>query len=97
VDCFLACVAIDSYVSCAVKDFYTKWDNLPPKTHFAQYFSMTSKRTMWLNGKFAAQNEAVWPKGNVMDAIIAFGTENAGFSLLINTTIRHIRSSTSDV
>jgi hypothetical protein len=63
VDCFAACVGIDSYyVSCAVKDFYTTWDNLPSKTHFAQYFSMTFKRKMLLNGKYAAQNEAVWPR-----------------------------------
>jgi len=50
VDCFVACVGIDSnYVSCAVKDLYTTWDNLPSKTHLAQYFSMTFKRSMWLN------------------------------------------------
>jgi hypothetical protein len=98
VDCFVACVGIDSYyVSCAVKDLYTSWDNLPTKTHLARYFSMTFKRRMWLNGKFAAQNEAVWPKRSVMDAIVAFGTENAGCPLLINTTIRHIFSSTSIV
>jgi len=98
VDCFVACVGINSYyVSCAVKDLYTTWDNLPSKTHLAQYFSMTSKRRMWLNGKFAAQNEAVWPKDSVMDAIVNFGTENAGCPLLINTTITHIRSSTSIV
>jgi len=97
VDCFVACVGIDSYyVSCAVKDLYTTWDNLPSKTHLAQYFSMTFKRRMWLNGKFAAQNEAVWPKRSVMDAIVNFGTENAGCPLLTNT-IRHIRSSTSIV
>ena len=48
VDCFVACVGIDSYyMSCAVKDLYTTWDNLPSKTHFAQYFSMTFKSTMW--------------------------------------------------
>jgi hypothetical protein len=58
---------------------------------------MTFKRTMWLNGKYSAQNEAVWPKGDVMDAIVAFGTQNAGCPLLINTTIYHIRSSTSVV
>jgi len=98
VDCFVACVGIDSYyVSCAVKDWYSTWDNLPYKTHFAQYFSMTFKRTMWLNGKYAAQHEAVWPKGDVMDAVIAFGTENTGCSLIINTTIKHIPSSTSFV
>jgi len=97
VDCFVACVGVNSYVSCAVKDLYTTWDSIPSKTHFAQYFSMTFKRTMWLNGKFAAKNEAVWPKDNIMDAIVKFGTENAGCPLLINNTIRHIRSSTSVV
>ena len=61
VDCFVACVAVDNYyVSCSVKDLYTTWDNLPSKTHLAQYFSMNLKRRMWMNGKFAAQNEAVW-------------------------------------
>ena len=58
-DCFVACVGIDSYVSCVVKDLYTTWDNLPSKTHLAQYFFIIFKRRMWLNGKFAAQNEAV--------------------------------------
>jgi len=58
---------------------------------------MTFKRKMWLKGKFAAQNEVAWPKGSVMDAIIASGTENAGCPLLINNTNRHIRSSTSVV
>ena len=98
VDCFVACVGSDSYyASCVVKDLYTTWDNFPSKTHFALYFSMTSKRKMWLNGKSAAQIEAVWPKGNVVDAIVAIGTENAGCPLHINSTIRNIHSSTSVV
>jgi hypothetical protein len=98
VDCFVACVGINSYyVSCAVKDLYTTWDSIPSKTHFAHYFSMTFKSTMWLNGKFAARNEAVWPKDNIMGAIVKFGTENAECPLHINNTIRHIRSSTSVV
>ena len=51
VDCFVACVGIDSYyVSCAVKDWYTTWDNLPHKAHFAKYYSMAYKRWIWLNG-----------------------------------------------
>ena len=98
VDCFVACVGIDSYyVSCALKDLYSTWDKRPSKTHLAQYFSMNLKRRMWFNGKFAAQNEAVWPKRSVMDAIVAFGTKNSGCPLLINATIRHIHSSTSIV
>jgi hypothetical protein len=98
VDCFVACVRIDCYyVACTVKDWYSTCDKLPYKTHLAQYFSMTFKRKMWLNGKCAAQNEAVWPKGDIMDAIVAFGTENTGSPAIINTTIRHIRSSTSVV
>jgi hypothetical protein len=52
---------------------------------------------MWLNGKFAAKTEAVCPNDNTMDALVKFGTGNAGFPLLINNTIRHIRSSTSVV
>ena len=36
VDRFVACVGMYSYyVSCAVKDLYTTWDNLPSKTHLA--------------------------------------------------------------
>jgi len=99
VDCFIACVGIESYyVSCAVKDWYTTWDNIPHKTHFAKYYSMAYKRWMWLNGKFAAQNEAVYPdEDDVMNSLDDFGIENAGCPLLINTTIRHIRSSTSVV
>jgi hypothetical protein len=46
---------------------------------------------MWLNGKYAAQNVAVYPDDDVMNSIGDFGTENAGCPLLINTTIRHIR------
>ena len=84
-------------MSCAVKDLYTTWDSIPSKTHFAQYFSMTFKRTMWFNGKLASKNEAVWPKDNIMDAIVKFGTENPGCPLLMNNTIRHIRSSISVV
>jgi len=78
VDCFIACVGIDShYVSCAVKDWYTTWDNLPHKTHFARY-SVAFKRWVWLNGKYAAQNEAVYPEDDIMNSTGAFGTENAG-------------------
>ena len=84
-------------MSCAVNDLYTTWDYLPSKIHFAQYFSINFKRTLWLGGRFAAQNEAVWPKDNIMDAIVKFGTENAGCPLLINNTITHNRSSTSVV
>ena len=55
VDCSVACVGIDSYyASCAVKDWFTTWDNLPHKTHFPSYYSMAFKRWMWLNGKYAA-------------------------------------------
>jgi len=96
VDGYVACVGKDSYyVSCAVKDCYTTWNNLPHKTHFARYYSVAFKTWMCLNGKYAAQNEAVSSKDDVMYSIGAFGTENAGCPLLINTKIRHIRSSTS--
>jgi len=96
VDCFVAYVEIDSYyVSCSVKDWYTTCDNLPHKTHLARYYSVAFKRWMWLNGKYAAQNEAVYPDDDVMNSIGDFGTENAECPLLIYTTIRHIRSYTS--
>jgi len=40
---------------------------------------MAYKRWMWLNGKFAAQNEAVYPEDDdVMNSLDAFGIENAG-------------------
>ena len=98
VDCFIACVEIEIYyVSCAVKDWYTTWDNLPHKAHFARYYSMAYKRRMWLNGNFPAQNEAVYPEDDVMNSLDAFGIENASCPLLINTTMRHIRSSRSVV
>ena len=97
VDCFVACVGIDSYyVSCAAKDWYSTWNNLSYKTHFERYFSVTFKRWIWIYGKYASQHEAVWPK-NLMNAIVNFGTENTGCPLIINTTIRRIRSSTSVV
>ena len=59
-------------------DWYTTWDNLPHKTHFAKYYSVTFKRWKWLKGKYAAQTEAVYPKDDVMNSTGAFGTENAG-------------------
>jgi len=78
VNSFVACVGIDSfYVTCAVKDWYTTCDNLPYKTHSARYYSVTFKRLMWLNGKYAAQNEALYPKDDVMNPTGAFGTEYA--------------------
>jgi hypothetical protein len=41
VDCFLACIGLDSYyVSRAMKDWYSIWDNNPYTAHFARYCSM---------------------------------------------------------
>ena len=38
VDCFIVCIGLDSYyASCAMKDWYSIWDNQPYTSHFARY------------------------------------------------------------
>jgi len=95
VDCFVACIGIDLYfASCTMKNWYAAWDNHPYTAHFAKYYDVALKRWTWLNGKALSQHEAVRPK----DYFIAqFGTEHTGCPLIINTTINHIRSSTTVV
>jgi len=51
VDCFVACIGLDSYVLRAMKDWYSIWNNKPYAAHFSRYYSMTLKRWMWINGK----------------------------------------------
>ena len=80
-------------MSCALKDWYSIWDNDPYKSHFAKYYSTTWKRWMFLNGKAVAQHEAVWPK----DEFTQFGTENTGCPVIISTHFAHVRSSTTVV
>ena len=53
VDCFVACIELDSfYVSCAKKDWYPIWNNNPYTAHSGRYYSMTLKCWMCVNGKF---------------------------------------------
>ena len=64
---FSAYIVLDSYyVSCAMKDWYSIWNNNPYAAHFARYYSMNLKRWMWINGKALDQQEAVWPEFGVM-------------------------------
>ena len=76
-----------------MNNWYAVWDNHPYTAHFAKYYDLALKRWTWLNGKTLSQHEAVWPK----DYFIAqFGTGHTGCPL-INTTINHIRFSTTVV
>jgi hypothetical protein len=93
VDCFVACIGIDYYVSCAMKNWYAVWDTHPYAAHFAKNYSVYLKRWMWLNGKALPQQEAVWRKVD----FTRIGTEYTGCPLIIKTTIAHVRSSTSVV
>ena len=87
---FSAYIVLDSYyVSCAMKDWYSIWNNNPYTARFARYYSMTLKSWMWINGKALHQQEEVWPEVGVMQ----FGTENTGCQLITKTTITHVRSS----
>jgi len=92
INCFNVCMGLDSYyVSCAMRDWYCIWDNNPYKPHKAEYYSMSSKRWLWINGEALDQHEAVWPEITVMQ----FGTESTGCQQIIKTTIEHIRSCTA--
>ena len=89
---FFACHGIDSfYVSFAMMDWFSIWDNHPYTAHLAWYFYKNLKRGVWLNGTFLPQHEAVWPK----DVVMHFGTTETGYQLIIETTTAHFRSSTS--
>ena len=49
INCFNACMELDSassYVSNAMKHWYSTWDKYPYRPHKAEYYSMTSKQ--WL-------------------------------------------------
>jgi len=74
-------------------DWFSIWDNHPYTAHFARYYYITLKRWMCLKGKVLAQHEAVWPNDEVMQ----FGTAETGYQLIIESTIAHVRSSTSVV
>jgi len=92
VDCFIACIVLDSYyVSCAMKNLYCIWDKNPHTAHKARYYSMTLKRWMWINGNASYLQEALWPEVGV----IQFGTENTRFQQIIRTTIEHVCSCTT--
>ena len=48
IECFITCIEMDSYyVSYSMRDWYSIWDNA---AHEARYYSMASKRWMWING-----------------------------------------------
>ena len=83
IDCFIACIEMDSYyVSCAMKDWYSTWDNT---AHEARYYSMASKRWIWVSGN------DLQPKITVTQ----FGIGNTGCQQIIKTTTVHTRSCTS--
>ena len=89
IDCFNACMTLDSYyVACTMNDWYCIWDNNPCKAHKAEYYSMSLKRWLWINGEALDQHEAVWSEITVM----LFGSESTGYQRIIKTTIEHIRS-----
>ena len=82
IDYFIACIEMDShYVSCAMRDWYSIWDNAAHKT---RYYSMASKRWMWINGN-DLQSEIT---------VAQFGIENTVCQQIIKTTIAHICSCT---
>jgi len=89
---FNACVGLESYyVSCAMNDLYSMWDNNPHRAHKAEYFCKSLKRWKWINGNPLNQHEAVWPEITVMQ----FGTENTGCKQIIRTTVEHVRLCTA--
>ena len=86
-----ACMELDissSYVSCAMKNWYSSWDKNPYKPHKAEYYSMSSKQWLWINGEALDQHEAVWPEIIVMQ----FGIESTRCQQIIKLTMEHIRS-----
>jgi len=91
IDCFIAYIGLDSYdVSYAMKDRYSIWDKNPYRAHKAEYYSMSLKHWIWINGMALNQQEEVWPQVTYMQ----LGTENTGCQQIINTTIEHVRSCT---
>jgi len=61
-DSFNACMRKDSYVSCAMKDWYSTWNKNANRAHEAEYYSMSLKGWIWINGKALNEHEAVWPE-----------------------------------
>jgi len=89
VDCFNACMGLDRYyVSCSMNYWYSIWNNNPYEAHKAEYYSMSFKRWLWINGEALDQHETVWQENRVMQ----FGTESTGCHRIIKTIIEHIRS-----
>jgi len=92
IDRFNGCVVFDNYyVSCVMKDWCFIWNKNPYKAHKAEYYSMSLKRRIWINGMALNQQEDVWPQATYMH----IGTENTGCQQIIKTTIQHIRSCTA--
>jgi hypothetical protein len=72
IDCFIICIGIDSYyVSCAMRDWYSIWDNA---AHETRYYSMASKRGFWING-IELRPEVT---------VTQFGIENTGCQQIIS-------------
>ena len=91
INCFNACMELDSsnsYISSAMQNWYSVWDKNPYRPHKAEYYSMSSKQWLWINGEALDQLEAVWPEITVMQ----FGLETTGCPQIIKLTIEHIRS-----
>ena len=95
INCFNACMEFDSsssYVSSPMKNWYSTWDKNPYKPHKAEYYSMSSKQWLCINGEALDQHEAVLPEITVMQ----FGIESTGYQQIIKLTIEHIRSISSN-
>jgi len=94
INCFNACMELDSaisYVSNAMKHCYSTWDKHHYRPHKAEYYSMSSKQWLWINGEALDQLEVVWPEITVMQFVF----ESTGCPQIVKLTIEHIRSMSS--
>jgi len=86
-ECFNACCGLNcSWVSQTMSKWYSKRDSHPHWKHKAEYYSMSFKQCLRING------EPVRPEDTVME----FGIENTGYMLMIKTTIDHVRVKSVD-
>ena len=92
VQCFNVCNELNSYyISHATNVRYFIWDRNPCKSHKAEYYSTFLKSCVGINGEALDQQEQVWLEFRV----VQFGTESTGCSLMVKTTIGHVRSCTA--
>jgi len=62
-DCFNACMALDDYyVSCAMKESNSIWNKNPHLTQTPEYYSMSLKRWIRIDGNAINQHDSVWPE-----------------------------------